>query len=363
MVLTVKTPRHAHTYGLITQSHAQIKEMLRVRTPSFSISVPIGAWHPLLPAAFRSLRLQDATLEVALLDASGDPRVRAAAEASGLDFAYVRYGSDLGQADAIQEGWDNTRGEVLGWLNGDDVLMPWALEEAAAAFGADSGLDIWYGNSTIINAAGATTGIVDQVADIGPLILRSNTVSQPSCFFRRSCLDRVGGIDRSLHYTMDWDLWVRFHEAGFRFGRTERFLSAVYWGTDTKTSELTLPRLREISRIARKAGPLAPARAGFAFWLHGIAGPKRAAAIVGLARSVLRRPPPPSGASVHTPTPLINTSEHPADSVAAFAANGLTRLKQLETAIPAGKVYMLDDSAVELGRDKPILVPAQAIGT
>ena len=72
--------------------------------PSFSISVPIGAWHPLLPDCLESLAIQTPRPNVALLDASGDPRVAQAAERYDDLIVYRRHGPDKGQSDAILEG-------------------------------------------------------------------------------------------------------------------------------------------------------------------------------------------------------------------------------------------------------------------
>ena len=180
------------------------------------------------------------------MDASDDHRVVDIADKSGIDFAYRRHGPDQGQAAAIAEGWRNTTGKYLGWLNADDVLFPSALHCAAEAFSSTDAPDVLYGDSTILNYDGATIGVHGQIFEVSSSIFRSNPISQPSCFFRRDLVERIGGLDESLHYTMDWDLWVRLYEAGAKFQKSERYLSAVYCGNGTKTSQLSMERLREI---------------------------------------------------------------------------------------------------------------------
>lgn len=212
----------------------------------FACAVPVGSWHPLLPETLASLKDQDAWLDVAFLDASGDPRVAEAADASGLSFAYRREGPDAGQAAAIGEGWRETSGDVVFWLNADDQLTPGALARVEAAFRSRAAPDLVFGASRFIDAAGVVTGTHVQVRDAGALLLRSNTISQPSCFVRRAAVDQVGGVDETLHYVMDWDLWVRLYIAGARFMRIEETLSAVYMGERTKTGVLNAQRLGEI---------------------------------------------------------------------------------------------------------------------
>lgn len=221
-------------------------------TLTFAVAIPIGSWHPFLPEAFASLAAQPFSLNIALLDASADPRVAQAADASGLTFAYRRHGPDQGQSDAIREGWSNTEGEVLFWLNADDRLTLNALDIVAKAFEENPNLHAVYGLSEFINEEGLTTGDHDQIAPISDMIFRSNIISQPSCFVKRHAIQSVGGINPSLHYVMDWDLWVRLYAAGMYFHYIPETLSRVYMGPDTKTDEIRLRRLREIFSLVRR---------------------------------------------------------------------------------------------------------------
>lgn len=217
--------------------------------PQFSIAVPVGAWHPFLPAALESLASQVPQPEIALLDASGDRRVVEAADASGLEFAYRRHGPDAGQSDAIAEGWAHTTAPVLGWLNADDRLTEGALTAAATAFEADPDLAVFFGESEFTDETGAITGRHENVAPLSNLLFRSNTISQPSCFAKRDWIERVGGINQSLHYTMDWDLWLRLYLAGAKFEHSDLILSQVFMGPGTKTNQVNLTRLGEVWRL------------------------------------------------------------------------------------------------------------------
>ena len=224
----------------------------------FACAIPVGQWHPFLPACLASLAEQDAPLEIALLDASGDARVTEAAAASGIAFTYRRSGPDTGQAAAIAEGWRETGGEILFWLNADDRLLPGALKCVAAAFNAPSAPDVVFGGSDFIDGRGKRIGNHDQLADVSDLLLRSNTLSQPSCFARRAAVESVGGLDESLHYVMDWDLWIRLHQGGARFKRIEETLSSVHMGANTKTDAISIQRLSEVCKLVnRHAGPWA----------------------------------------------------------------------------------------------------------
>lgn len=221
----------------------------------FSISVPVGAWHDFLPRALESLAVQKGPVSVALLDASGDPRVRETADRFGDLIAYRRHGPDGGQSDAILEGWANVEGDWIGWLNADDILMPDALEKIMHKHQSDPSLEIIYGHSSILNHAGDMTGYHYNVETPGDRLLQSGIISQPSCLFSRAAYERAGGLNRSLHYVMDWDLWIRMYKAGAKFGFIDEPLSMVLWGSGTKTASLNQNRRRELKALLAENVP------------------------------------------------------------------------------------------------------------
>ena len=203
----------------------------------------------MLPMCLASLASQDVPLEIAVMDASDDERVRALVD-TFADSITVRYhGPDDGQADAIANGWDRTSGSVLGWLNADDVLAPGALRHAADSFLEKPELDVVYGHSLICNDDGYINGYHWNVLPPGDHILSTCCISQPSCFFRRSALEAAGGLDRSLHFTMDWDLWIRLHKSGAKFCMNEDIFSLVLWSEEAKTGGFGRQRRVELKRI------------------------------------------------------------------------------------------------------------------
>jgi hypothetical protein len=226
----------------------------QTRDLRFSISVPVGAYHPLLSYNLRSLRAQRQPMSVSLLDASGDSRVTRLADEFADVIAYRRHGPDGGQAAAIVEGWERGGGEILAWLNADDILFPGALEAAADALLAGEA-DLVYGHSAICDEQMRLTGyhwaVTSSPADL-PL---GCNISQPSCFFRRSACEAAGGLDASLHFTMDWDLWLRMQAGGARFAFMDAPWSSVYWGEGTKTSGFNARRRQELWRLIDRYAP------------------------------------------------------------------------------------------------------------
>ena len=238
----------------------------------FAISVPVGAWHPFLPACLESLRCQDADLHVALMDASADPRVEALGDKHDDWLAYRHHGPDGGQSDAIQKGWAAVDSDWLGWLNADDILMPDALAKVLAKQASEPDLDIVYGHSSILDERGSMIGYHFNVEPPGERLLQAGIISQPSCFFSRAAYDNIGGIDPDRHYTMDWDLWLRLYASGARFGFLDDVLSMVLWGADTKTASLNSARRAELKSLIDKYAPDQDQKRTFrAFAIHALA--------------------------------------------------------------------------------------------
>ncbi len=221
----------------------------------YSISIPVGAWNEFLPYTLESLRAQSESLSMAFLDASGDERVKALADKYSDMFDYRRHGSDKGQSDAILEGWDNTDGDILGWLNADDSLFPSAMKLASARFSERPSLDVVCGHSTIIDENDRMTGYHFNVAPVSERLLEGCIISQPSCFFRRSTYESVGGLNRDLHYTMDWDLWLRLYSSQAEFDFIDAPMSRVLWASDTKSASFNGRRRDELKALIEKYCP------------------------------------------------------------------------------------------------------------
>lgn len=247
---------------------------LRYRTHTltdciFSISMPIGSYHPALRWALESLKCQDVPLRVAVLDASGDARVEALLDVYANLITHRRAGPDAGQAAAIQEGWDALGGDILGWLNVDDFLYPGTLCAAARRFESDPRADVVTGQSIFLDEDGGFFGFHPGVALPDERLLRSNPISQPSTFVRRQAVEEIGGLDVSLHYTMDWDLWSRLLRNGAKFAQEADCLSGVRIERGTKTMGLGRRRRGEVMRlIAPNAGLVRRAKVMTGFGLQ-----------------------------------------------------------------------------------------------
>jgi glycosyltransferase involved in cell wall biosynthesis len=125
---------------------------------------------------------------------------------------------DRGQAHALQKGFARALGEIIAFLNSDDVYLPGAVATAVEILQDDPELMMVHGDSIYVDAAGQEIGRkVGAGGDFLSHFLRQfNPISQPSTFLRRSAYDIAGGIDPTLHLAMDYDLWCRIGLRGMR---------------------------------------------------------------------------------------------------------------------------------------------------
>jgi len=223
-------------------------------TPRVSVVVPSWEMGRFLRAALESLRAQTfRDLEVLVHDNGSDDETPAVLH-EYRDLVDCRIEPDDGQSDALRRGFARSRGEILCWLNADDLLMPDALERAVAAFDAPERPDVVYGDCALLDREGQFLRYFHEIQpfDAGLLCNRSNFIAQSSAFFRRDAYERVGGIDGTLEFAMDWDLWCRLARAACRFHRIDAVLSGARHYASTKTASGGISRLHEIAAVNRR---------------------------------------------------------------------------------------------------------------
>jgi len=116
---------------------------------------------------------------------------------------------DEGQSDAINKGWRMSRGEILAYLNADDTYMPWAVETAVSFLVQHPDVAMVYGDCNVVDENGEVTQrFQGEEFDLKKLLC-TDIVPQPTAFFRREVVEKVGYLDPDLHLAMDYDLWVR----------------------------------------------------------------------------------------------------------------------------------------------------------
>lgn len=226
-------------------------------TPSFAIVTPSYNTGRHVGAAVDSVLDQDyAPVDYVVMDGGSTDGTVDVLKSFGPRLTWVSE-RDRGQADAINRGFARTRGDVLGWLNSDDAYAPGALRAAGEFLAAHPDVAMIYGDADFIDAAGNRIG---RCAHVEPVFRRrrlihySDFIVQPAAFFRRSAFEAVGGLDPSLNWAMDYDLWLKFAAAGFKVAYLPRVLANYRWLGDSKSAAGGWGRLREVDAVARRHG-------------------------------------------------------------------------------------------------------------
>ena len=114
---------------------------------------------------------------------------------------------DRGQSHALNKGFKKATGDIIAWINSDDYYLSDTLKQISELFKQNPDIDIIYGD--VINFS-ETKENYFKVKEFEPLDFLSRiSIHQPGVFWRRKLLDKAGLLDESLHYAMDYDLWMR----------------------------------------------------------------------------------------------------------------------------------------------------------
>jgi glycosyl transferase family 2 len=205
--------------------------------------------------AIASVRAQEGTrVEHIVVDGGSEDGTKEILSGQG---AAVRWLSepDAGQAAAVNKGVRMSAGAILGWLNADDVYEAGAVAAAAGFLEAHPDVALVYGDAVFMDAAGRELGPCTQVRPFtfAELVEVGDFVAQPAAFFRRSAFDAVGGLDESLRWAMDYDLWLKLARR-FPVAYLPRLLARYRWTGENKTAQGGFARLAELESVGRRHG-------------------------------------------------------------------------------------------------------------
>jgi len=116
---------------------------------------------------------------------------------------------DGGQADAINKGWEKATGEIVTWLNSDDLLEPNALHSVAREFMKNNKVSLVVGSCRSIDVAGKQIGIKNVIGWNKNTLLFGQSFGQPATFIARDVIDSLGMLDPKLNFALDWAFFLK----------------------------------------------------------------------------------------------------------------------------------------------------------
>jgi glycosyltransferase involved in cell wall biosynthesis len=221
--------------------------------PLVSVVTPSYNQGRFIRATIESVLSQDyPDLEYIIMDGGSTDETSAVVREYSSRLVFISK-PDRGQCHAINEGFRLAKGNVLAWLNSDDIFLPGAVGAAVRALNCNPDAGLVYGDGYVIDALGNVTGPFPHTRepDLWRLVHLSDYILQQSVFFRREVLDDVGYLDEDLHYGLDWDLLIRIG-LKYRLAYLPEYLGCIREYPETKSSSGGITRIRELHAMLRK---------------------------------------------------------------------------------------------------------------
>lgn len=174
---------------------------------------------PWVTETVRSVVAQDyPDLDYIVIDGASSDGTREFLDSRSEAFTHFVSEPDQGQYHAIAKGMQQASGDIMGWINGDDVLMPWTLQVVGRIFREFPAVDWITGIPAYLNAASECFLVSPITASYPRNYLARGWfregllgyLMQENTFWRRSLWEKVGGLDLQWQWAGDFDLWVRF---------------------------------------------------------------------------------------------------------------------------------------------------------
>jgi len=206
-------------------------------TLKISIVIPSFNQAQFIEHTLRSLQRQNySTLEVVVVDGGSTDSTVEILDRYNDFIDYWISEPDKGQADAINKGMKLATGDILAWLNSDDILLPNALHEVANYFHKSCDVDVVYGHRVLCNEEGQDIGKWIIAQHSGLSTSYADFVPQETMFWRRAIWEKVGSaLDDSFQFALDWELIMRFSRANAKFVRIPYFLGGFRLHEEQKT--------------------------------------------------------------------------------------------------------------------------------
>lgn len=183
-----------------------------VEWPKITVVTPSYNQGRFIEETLQSVLAQDyPNLEYIVMDGGSKDETVAILEKYSHRLSFFASEPDEGQTDALIKGFARATGDILCWLNSDDLFEPGALQYIGARFRDDPDLRFLYGDAMWVDMANRYLKPKKEHAFNRFIWLYDhNYFPQPACFWRRDLYQEVGGLNKRYDLAMDADLFIRF---------------------------------------------------------------------------------------------------------------------------------------------------------
>jgi len=183
---------------------------------------------------------------------------------------------DRGQSDAVNKGFQQSRGAIFSFLNADDTLLAGAISAVARAFSENPDAGVIYGNAWHVAEDGSGIGPYPVEPFNAANLARRCFICQPAAFLRREVFAEVGMLDANLRYAMDYDLWIRVARR-YPMKKIDAYLATSRLHASSKTMDETGPALRATMEVLDRQYGYVPFNWLYGYWHHRLTGQELAA--------------------------------------------------------------------------------------
>jgi glycosyltransferase involved in cell wall biosynthesis len=244
-------PAHSLRAAVDRVSHAPGPKLQR---PLLSIVMPTRNHAHFIKASIDSVLSQGyENVELLVMDGNSTDDTVEILKSYGDKIRWISE-ADKGQADAINNGMQKISGDILAYLNSDDILLPGALEKAVDYFNDHPECDMVYGNADYIDEDGNITGVYATADFTFDRLMQDCCVCQPAAFWRRRIAERTGPFNAELQTAMDYDYWLRIASGGGIIRHTSDKLAQSRLHKDAKTLAMRGKIFEEVFDICKEHG-------------------------------------------------------------------------------------------------------------
>ena len=216
-----------------------------------------------LSDALESVRLQNREgMEHLILD--GGSTDNTVALLQGLcgqkDWSHLHWtsGPDGGQSEALNRGFVQAQGDIIGWLNSDDRYRPGCFDYVVKAFDENADVDVFYGDYNIIDQDGSFLKVRREIGFSHFILLYHSVlyIPTPSTFFRRRVFEEGNLLRRELHYAMDYEFFLRLASRGYCIRHLPQVLADFRLHPASKSCTAEHLQAEEKEEVMRSISPL-----------------------------------------------------------------------------------------------------------
>lgn len=221
-------------------------------TVQITVAIPSFNQGVYLQSTLDSVYAQDVSLEICIADGGSTDESVQVIEHNRNRLRWYQSAKDEGQSNAVNIAVKNGSAPYICWLNSDDVLAKGALKTMVSYLDANPAVPAVYGKGLYIDAKGTQIGEYFTQPFSWKTLSRRCVVCQPAVLIRRSVWESLGGLDESLHMSMDYDLWWRIYTTYGEMEYLNNYFAKSRLHKNTKTNSFRKAHYRESISIVKK---------------------------------------------------------------------------------------------------------------